>query len=609
VNKQVEQKLANLSKMPGVYLFRDSTGKVLYVGKAKNLRNRVRSYFQSGKNLDPKTQVMVDKIRDLETIIVDNELEALVLESNLIKKYKPRYNVNLRDDKSYPYIRITNEPFPRIFVTRKIVRDGSKYLGPYTDVKNLRFIIKAVRKIFPVRSCKYYLDDDVITAKKVKVCLDYHIKRCQGPCEGLVSEQEYQRMIRRVEQFLKGKTRNLLQELTEEMTEESKRLHFEIAARLRDQIRMIENYYFTAPKVVIHDFEDRDVIALAQEAEDACAVVFKIRDGKIVGRQHFYLTGVEDKPETETLEKFLQQYYLENDFTANQVFLPFELGSSQKLLSDWMSRRAGHKIELLVPQIGEKKKLIGLTQKNARYLLDELLLQKLKRKEGAAYNVRMLQKDLKLESPPRRIEAFDISNFQGKNAVASMVCFINGKPHKSDYRHFKIRSKETPDDFAMMREAVFRRYKRVLEEKKPLPDLILVDGGKGQLSSALKVLRSLGLDQQPVIGLAKRLEEVFLPGHSEPQNIPKRSAGLKLLQHIRDESHRFAITYHRKLRQKQTLKSPLDDVPGIGPRRKEHLLRTFGSLKKIREAKTEDLISRGKLPAALAERLKKYLGG
>ena len=595
--------------MPGVYLFRDSTGKVLYVGKAKNLRNRVRSYFQSGKNLDPKTQVMVDKIRDLETIIVDNELEALVLESNLIKKYKPRYNVNLRDDKSYPYIRITNEPFPRIFVTRKIVRDGSKYLGPYTDVKNLRFIIKAVRKIFPVRSCKYYLDDDVITAKKVKVCLDYHIKRCQGPCEGLVSEQEYQRMIRRVEQFLKGKTRNLLQELTEEMTEESKRLHFEIAARLRDQIRMIENYYFTAPKVVIHDFEDRDVIALAQEAEDACAVVFKIRDGKIVGRQHFYLTGVEDKPETETLEKFLQQYYLENDFTANQVFLPFELGSSQKLLSDWMSRRAGHKIELLVPQIGEKKKLIGLTQKNARYLLDELLLQKLKRKEGAAYNVRMLQKDLKLESPPRRIEAFDISNFQGKNAVASMVCFINGKPHKSDYRHFKIRSKETPDDFAMMREAVFRRYKRVLEEKKPLPDLILVDGGKGQLSSALKVLRSLGLDQQPVIGLAKRLEEVFLPGHSEPQNIPKRSAGLKLLQHIRDESHRFAITYHRKLRQKQTLKSPLDDVPGIGPRRKEHLLRTFGSLKKIREAKTEDLISRGKLPAALAERLKKYLGG
>ncbi|OPX34968.1 excinuclease ABC subunit C [candidate division KSB1 bacterium 4484_188] len=609
MNKQVEQKLANLSKMPGVYLFRDSTGKVLYVGKAKNLRNRVRSYFQSGKNLDPKTQVMVDKIRDLETIIVDNELEALVLESNLIKKYKPRYNVNLRDDKSYPYIRITNEPFPRIFVTRKIVRDGSKYLGPYTDVKNLRFIIKAVRKIFPVRSCKYYLDDDVITAKKVKVCLDYHIKRCQGPCEGLVSEQEYQRMIRRVEQFLKGKTRNLLQELTEEMTEESKRLHFEIAARLRDQIRMIENYYFTAPKVVIHDFEDRDVIALAQEAEDACAVVFKIRDGKIVGRQHFYLTGVEDKPETETLEKFLQQYYLENDFTANQVFLPFELGSSQKLLSDWMSRRAGHKIELLVPQIGEKKKLIGLTQKNARYLLDELLLQKLKRKEGAAYNVRMLQKDLKLESPPRRIEAFDISNFQGKNAVASMVCFINGKPHKSDYRHFKIRSKETPDDFAMMREAVFRRYKRVLEEKKPLPDLILVDGGKGQLSSALKVLRSLGLDQQPVIGLAKRLEEVFLPGHSEPQNIPKRSAGLKLLQHIRDESHRFAITYHRKLRQKQTLKSPLDDVPGIGPRRKEHLLRTFGSLKKIREAKTEDLISRGKLPAALAERLKKYLGG
>lgn len=608
MDKRVEQKLANLSKMPGVYLFRDSDGKVLYVGKAKNLRSRVRSYFQPGKNLDPKTQVMVDKVRDLETIIVDNELEALILESNLIKKYKPRYNVTLRDDKSYPYIRITSEPFPRIFVTRKIVKDGSKYLGPYTDVKNLRFIMKAVRKIFPVRSCKYYLDNDVIAAKKVKVCLDYHIKRCQGPCEGLVSEQEYQRMIRRVEQFLKGKTRTLLQELTEEMAEESGQLHFEIAARLRDQIRMIENYYFTAPKVVIRDFEDRDVIALAQEGEDACAVVFKIRDGKVVGRQHFYLTGAENKPEVEIMEKFLQQYYLENDYSANQVLLPFDLGVSQKLLCDWLSQRAGHKIELLVPQIGEKKKLIGLTQKNARYLLEELLLQKQKRREGIAYNVQMLQKDLKLASPPRRIEAFDISNIQGKNAVASMVCFVNGKPHKSDYRHFKIRGKETPDDFAMMREVVFRRYKRVLEEKKPLPDLILVDGGKGQLSSALEVLHSLGLDQQPVIGLAKRLEEVFLPGHSEAQTIPKRSPGLKLLQHIRDESHRFAITYHRKLRRKQTLKSPLDDVPGIGPRRKEHLLKTFGSLKKIKEATTEDLISRGKLPAQVAERLKNIPG-
>jgi excinuclease ABC subunit C len=606
MNSILQEKLENLSSQPGVYLFRNPEGKVIYVGKAKNLRSRVRSYFQDARNLDPKTAVMVRKIASLETIIVDNEVEALILESNLVKKHKPRYNINLRDDKSYPYIRITHEPIPRVFVTRKIVRDGSKYLGPYTDVKHLRHIIRTVRKIFPIRSCKYFLDDEIIARKKVRVCLDYHIHRCQGPCEGLVSASDYNRMIAQVEKFLRGKTRELLQELTTHMKEESTALNFEAAARLRDQIQMIETYYFTAQKVVTVDPEDRDVIALATEEEDACAVVFKIRDGKVVGRQHFYLEGVEEKSAAEVLSQFLRQYYLDNDTYPDQILLPEE-PLEIELLGNWLNRQANHRVELIIPQIGEKKKLVQLVGKNAAFLLKDLMIQKEKRKDHLAYNVRILQNDLHLPKPPRVIEAFDISNLQGRDAVGSLVSFYNGKARKSEYRHFKVRVKDTPDDFAMMHEVVYRRYRRLQQENKPLPDLILVDGGKGQLSSALDALQELGIEEQPIIGLAKRLEEVYLPGFRDPQNIPKSSAGLKLLQQIRDESHRFAITFHRKIRQKRSMKSPLDDIPGIGAKRKELLLKTFGSVKKIGEVPLPDLVEKGKLPAAVAEKVKEVL--
>jgi len=607
MNKTLPQKLDSLTTQPGVYLFKDANDKVLYVGKAKNLRKRVRSYFQESRYLGPKTQVMVDKITDLEFIIVDNEVEALMLESNLVKQHKPRYNINLRDDKSFPYIRVTREPIPRVFVTRKIIRDGSKYFGPYTDVKQLRHIMKNVRKIFPIRSCKYELNQEVIAKKKVKVCLDYHIKRCQGPCEGLVSIMEYQEMISQVEKFLKGKTSDLLQELGSKMEQAASDLNFESAARLRDQIQLIENYYFKVQKVVLVDAVDRDVVALAVEEEDACSVVFKIRDGKVVGRQHFYLQGVEEKSDQEVLSRFLQHYYLEADYYPNEIFLPQE-PLEAVLLQTWLSEQAKQKVEFHIPQIGEKKKLINLCQKNARYLLDELLLQKAIHKDHIAYNVKMLQKNLKLSKPPKIIEAFDISNLQGSDAVASMVYFDNGKPRKSEYRHFKIRQKQTPDDFAMMREVVQRRYKRLLEEKKALPDLILIDGGKGQLSSALQVLQELGIKEQAIIGLAKRLEDVYLPGLSDPQNIPKNSQGLKLLQQIRDESHRFAITYHRLLRKKRTLTSPLDEIPGIGPKRKAHLLRKFGSLRKIAEASKEELSEKGGLPENLAEKVWEALG-
>lgn len=599
----VEEKLQNLPNQPGVYLYRNEKGKVIYVGKAKNLRSRVRSYFQDSRNLAPRTLLLVQQIRDLDTIIVDSEVEALILEANLIKEHRPRYNVFLKDDKSYPYIRITHEPFPQVFVTRRIVQDGSKYLGPYTDVKHLRHIVKTVRKIFPIRSCKFFLNDEVIAAGKVKLCLDYHIHRCQGPCEGLVSQLEYNRMIRQVEQFLRGKTRELLSELETRMKQEAEKMNFEEAARIRDQAKMINEYHFIAQKVVLGDFEDRDVIALAHEDEDACAVVFKIRDGKVVGRQHFYLEGVEDREDGEILQTFLQQYYLSADYYPSQILLPFPLPEEPELVEKWLSETAGRKVELVVPQIGEKKKLLNLCQKNAKFLLDELSLQKLKQKDHLPFSVRELQKHLRLEKPPRRIEGFDISNIQGRDAVASLVCFEDGRPKKSEYRIFKIRSKSTPDDFAMMHEAVYRRYKRRLEENASLPDLILIDGGKGQLGSALQALQELNIQNQPILGLAKRLEEVFLPGMSDPMNLPKRSAGLKLLQQVRDEAHRFAIGHFHKQHKKSTLKSPLDEVEGIGPARKAHLLKTFGSLKKIKEATAEELREKGKLPGKVAEKL------
>ena len=598
---KIKEKLNNLTTQPGVYLFKNSSNKVIYIGKAKNLRNRVRSYFQASQPYQNKTDVMVRQIRDIETIIVDSEVEALFLEATLIKKHKPRYNVNLRDDKSYPYIRITNEPFPQVFMTRRRVNDGSRYLGPYTDVKDLRTIMRSLRKIFPIRSCKFYLDDEVIKTRKVKLCLDYHIQKCQGPCEELISQEEYNQMIQHVEKFLKGKTKELVGELRERMEQKSTSLNFEEAARLRDQIEMIENYTFHTQKVVLNDLTDRDVISIAIENEDACAVIFRIRDGKVISRQHFYLTGVEKKEPHEILLGFIKQYYITTDFFPEQILIPFSLNDELELIENWLAKSAKHKVEIIMPQIGEKKRLVDLGQKNARYLLDDLLIQKMKSKDYVAFNVRELQKALMLKTPPNKIEGFDISNIQGKDAVASMVCFVNGKPKKSEYRHFNIRTKDTPDDFIMMQEVVSRRYKRLLNEKKPLPDLILIDGGKGQLSSAVEALKKLGIENQPVIGLAKRLEEIFIPGKSEPINIPKRNSGLRLLQQIRDETHRFAITHFRKRHKKSTLKSPLDDVKGIGPMRKKQLLKTFGSLRKVREADIEELVERGRLPKRIAK--------
>jgi excinuclease ABC subunit C len=583
----LDEKIESLPAGPGVYQHKDAEGKVLYVGKAKSLRNRVRQYFQKSRSLDARIEAMLSKATDLEIIVTESEVEALILEANLIKKLKPRYNVSLKDDKSYPYIVITNEPYPRVFVTRHVRRDGSRYFGPYTDVKNVRAALKSVRDIFMIRSCNYFIDEESILKHKIKVCLDYHIKKCEGPCEGLVSRERYNAMIDQVATLLQGKTASLIEDLTREMEQLAAQMKFEEAALLRDRIKGLQAYT-EKQKVVDLDQTDRDIIGLAVEGDDACGVIFKLREGKMIGRQHYYMGNVDQKSESEVVETLVQQYYLEADYIPKEVLLPAPL-EDMDALQQWLSGRRREPVAVTHPTEGEEGKLVRLSNANAKYLLDELKVQKMKRADYIPHPVRSLQRDLSLKELPRKIECFDISNIQGTDSVASMVVFVDGKPKKSEYRKFKIASVSGPDDFASMKEVIRRRYSRLLEEHQTLPDLIMVDGGKGQLSSAVEVLDALGIHNQSIIGLAKRLEEVYLPGKSDPELIAKNSTGLRLLQQVRDEAHRFAITFHRSLRTKRTRQTELHQIEGVGEKRAKDLLEAFGSVQGVKFATLDQL--------------------
>jgi excinuclease ABC subunit C len=600
----IDDKLNTLPKKPGIYQFFDPQGQILYVGKAKNLRNRVKSYFQKSRNLDPRLMIMVNKVSDLEFIITDSDVEALILEANLIREHKPRYNINLKDDKSFPYIRITAEDFPQVFPTRQIIRDGSDYFGPYTNVKEMRNALATLKRLFSIRSCKYDLSPTIVDKKKVALCLDYYIKKCKGPCQGLQNKEDYQQMIEQIKEFLRGKTSRLQIDLEKEMRELSENQNYEEAARIRDKIDILEKYR-NSQKVVMSDLKDRDIFAMANEDDDACAVIFKIREGKVINRVHYYLSAVLHKKADEILEQFINQYYTRTDELPHEILL-IEQISHQDLIEQWLSSRTDRPVKILNPKTGEKKKLIMMCAKNAHYLLEELKLQKMKARNFIPHVINSLQRDLRLSKPPRRIECFDISNIQGKDPVASMVCFLDGRPRKSEYRKFAIRSKSTPDDFSMMREVIQRRYSRLLAEKKDFPDLIVIDGGKGQLSSAKSVLDKLNVADQPIIGLAKRLEEIFFPGHPDAQMLPKTSSSIKLLQHIRNEAHRFAITFHRQKRKKRTITSVLDQIPGIGPKRRNELLKKFGSIKKIKELEIQDLTQKGGIPEPLAITIYNY---
>lgn len=586
MNSKLNINLKNLPASPGVYQFLNKNGKVIYIGKAKNLKNRVRSYFQSNIT-SPKTLALVNKIEDFQIFVTDSELEALILENNLIKQFKPRYNVNLKDDKSFPFIKVTNELFPRIYPTRRVVNDGGKYFGPYTDVRSMRASLRTINQIFKIRSCKLDLTEKNIEAKKFKVCLDYHIKKCDGPCEGLISSSEYHEMVDEVVKLLKGKTDDLIKDLKNKMNEAVANLQFEKAAEFRDKISLLDALS-SKQKIVSDDFEDRDIFAVAFEGKDSSCAVFNIRSGKMIGKKQLRLSIEEGEELAEIYSAAIKFYY--NDFVEipKEVVLEVE-PDDVEALSDWLKMKSAKKVKIIVPQRGDLKSLVKMCKENATLQLKEIQIQKMKNLGNVPYSLAALQRDLRLKSLPRKIECFDISNLQGSDTVASMVVFEEGKPKKSKYRKFIIKSVDGPDDFSSMREVIGRRYSRLLEENEPLPDLIMVDGGKGQLSSAVEVLEELGINNYNIIGLAKRLEEVFLPEKSDPELIPKTSSGLKLLQQVRDEAHRFAITFHRTRRSKRIINTELTNIKGIGTETANVLLKNFGSLEKIKHSSKEEL--------------------
>jgi excinuclease ABC subunit C len=587
------EKLKHLPRRPGVYQHKDAGGTVLYVGKAKDLRIRVRSYFQEGRPRDGRLNALAAKIADVEVIVTDTEAEALILENNLIKALRPRYNVNLKDDKTYPFICVKNERFPRVFPTRRLRRDGSLYFGPYTDAKAMWLMLKTIKDLFKLRSCSLNLSEAAIRAGRYTPCLDYHIQKCAAPCVGYETEAHYNQTIEQVKALLNGKTDTLIGLLEDEMRRLAGEKKFEEAAELRDRVAALRKYA-ERQKVVTDRDVDRDLFGLEadREADAAIGVLFKVREGKIVGRQHKVLRGIEGAEDAALMQRLLEDHYTEATFFPDEVLLALPAEDPEPLEALLRERR-GKRVVVKMPERGEKADLMAMVQANARLLLGEWLLQRQKQEaERVPRSVLALERDLHLKKPPRRIECFDISHLSGTGTVASCVVFEDGRPKKGDYRLFKIRSLEKGEvnDFQAMREVVERRYARLLEENGPWPDLVLIDGGKGQLSSAVEALQAADVyGRFPVVGLAKRLEEVFTPGRSESLMIPRTSSSLRLLQRVRDEAHRFAVTAQRKQRQLATLRSELTEIPGVGAKTAQKLLRALGSAKSVREASEAEL--------------------
>lgn len=587
-SERVVSKIPDLPTNPGVYIYKNSTGKIIYIGKAKNLRNRVRSYFQKGKPADAKTKAMIYNIDDMDFIVTDSEAEALILEDNLIKKNKPKYNIMLKDDKSFPYIRVTKEQFPRIFSTRKVIRDGSKYYGPFTEAGQMKQLLRTIRTVFKIRSCKLNITDEAIANNKFKICLDYHIKKCEGPCEGLFPTKSYNDNVNRAIEVINGKTKDLETLLEDEMNAMAEMLRFEEAAELRNRLAYLREYT-CRQKIVSTELLDRDVFGVAKIDEGACSLVFKIRDGKLIGKMHFILPKSLDISVENILRSTVEKWYLENDFVPREIVLPL-MPDDMEFIVDWLEKKRGKSIELTVPKVGEKKKLVNMANANAEFALRDYFIALAKKEQSIPRVLVSIQRDLRLKSPPLRIECFDNSHIQGSELVSSMVVFENGRPNKNEYRKYKIRTVEGNDDFASMREVITRRYTRAVEENTKLPDLIIIDGGKGQLSAAVGILDELQiLKKVTVVGLAKRLEEIFFPGEPEPVLLPKSSSSLKLIQQVRDEAHRFAITYHRLLRDKRTLVTELTEIPGLGEKTAQKLLVKFGSVENIRKLTLEEL--------------------
>ncbi len=600
---QLEEQIKALPASLGVYLFKDDLGKVIYIGKAANISNRVKSYFAASSSLSSKIQQLVLKINDLEFMVTDSEQEALILECNLIKKYHPKYNVRLKDDKTFPYLKIDiSEDWPGVYITRRFKNDGARYFGPFASAGSVRKTLKLVKKIFPFRSCTKSIDG---TDKRP--CLDYYIHRCLGPCIGAVSKQEYREVINQVILFLQGKQELVLRELSSKMRASAQQLQFEKAALLRDQIRAIERV-IEGQRIAIVLKGEQDVIAMVQNGGQAYVEVFFIRNNKLIGRDHFIMEGIHDEMPGQIMASFVKQYYASASYVPLVILLQYPV-DEMSVLAEWLKERRGGSVKLQVPQRGAKKRLVNMVAENAD---KGLLLAKAKQinLEAITSGLQELKDRLCLSRIPLRIEGYDISDIRGTLAVGSMVVLEKGLPKPSLYRRFRVKMVAGTDDYAMIQEILRRRFKRGVAAEGSwavMPDLILIDGGKGHLNAALEVRQELGVDSIPMASLAKENEDVFIPGESDPVNIPKGSPALHILQRARDEAHRFAISYHQKLRSKRGTASILDDIPGIGPKRKKALLKKFGSIEAIKKASVEEISQVERIPPALAQRIKQYL--
>ena len=594
----VAQKLPHLPESPGVYLWKDAEGVVLYVGKAKRLRSRVKSYWAQDHLSSPKTRGLMRKVRDLDTIVVSSESHALILEATMIKEYHPRFNIALRDDKSYPYIKVTvQEPFPRVIVTRRLQDDGARYFGPYTDVGGMRRAMNVVNRIFTVRSCHYNLPKEA----PERPCLDYFIKRCKAPCVGYQNMDDYRAMIDGVMWFLDGRTGDVIRHVRERMLEASERLDFERAGELRDSLRHLEK--MEEPTVVLEvEGGDRDVVGYARDGADACVVIMRIRGGKLLARDHRLVEHAEDEEDSTVLGACLAQWYRTAEARAADLLVPFDFEDRELLEVSLESTK------IRVPQRGPRRALVDLADKNAQHLLEEFKLAALEADERAADPVYELQRELGLPRLPRSLVCFDISHAQGTDVVASAVWFENGRPKRAEYRKFKIAIFEGNDDFKSMHEVVTRYFTRRVTEELMLPDLAVIDGGKGQLGAARAAFDALGITSIGLISLAKRDEEIFLSGRSDPVRLPRRSPALRMLQQARDEAHRFAVTFQRQKRAARTITSELLKIPGVGPSKRRALLTTFGSVQGVREATVEQIAAVSGFGPASAERLLTALG-
>ncbi len=645
MNEKIQSVLNSLPHKPGIYLMKDVQGTILYVGKAISLYNRVRSYFQESTDLSPKNRSMVAKIDDIEFLVVKNEVEALVLESNYIKQYRPKYNVLLRDDKSYPYIKVSlAEDFPRVYRVRSFQRDGNRYFGPYTNSGAVDSTLDLLNKLFAFRTCRYDAsawapprNGEPPSGWKQKLlprpCTQYYIHRCIAPCVAYATREEYDAVIQQVILFLEGKHDEVVKTLQEQMQAAAENLNFEDAARIRDRIKAVERILEKQRIIHTEGQDDQDVIALASSEDETSALVFFFRNGKLIGREFFILQGTRDSSSGEVMSSFLQQFYESSPHVPAEIIVETE-PDDKAVVQSWLKEKRGGAVAINAPKRGEKLRLVEMVKQNAQEVLEQQRIKWLTDSQKTQLALEELQEALNLAAPPQRIECYDISNTQGTNSVGAMVVFEAGRPKSSEYRRFKIKTVEGPNDFASHQEMLRRRFRRQtsndresdgpLEEKEgenaiqieqeaplqhewAMPDLIIIDGGKGQLSAAMEVLQELHIDI-PTIGLAKENEEIFVPGSPDPIILPRSSQGLYMVQRIRDEAHRFGITYHRKLRSDRTFKSVLDEIPGIGPKRKQALMKHYGSVRAISAASIDDLATLNGMNRDAAEKVKEYIG-